>query len=86
MGAQSHVVFQRNRDKAKKKQIHDVVIDRISPGDRNRVAIAGRYFGQCPEVDGEVIINDIRRMGKLPLVGQRYQIQMTDFDKYDLIG
>lgn len=86
MVAQSHVVFERNRDKAKKKQVYDVVIDRISPGDRSRVAVTGRYFGQCPEVDGQVIINDIRRLGKLPLVGQRYQVQMTDFDKYDLIG
>jgi len=86
MVAQSHVVFQSNRDKVKKKQMYDVVIDRISPGNRNRVAVTGRYFGQCPEVDGQVIINDIRRLGKLPLVGQRYQVQMTDFDKYDLIG
>jgi len=86
MVAQSHVVFQSNRNKVKKKQMYDVVIDRISPGNRNRVAVTGRYFGQCPEVDGQVIINDIRRLGKLPLVGQRYQVQMTDFDKYDLIG
>jgi ribosomal protein S12 methylthiotransferase len=43
----------------------------------------GRFFGQCPEIDGQVIINDgrlVKAFGKL------YKVEITDTTDYDLIG
>ncbi len=43
----------------------------------------GRFYGQCPEIDGQVIINDgrlVKAFGKL------YLVEITDISDYDLIG
>ena len=43
----------------------------------------GRFYGQCPEIDGQVIINDgrlVKAFGKL------YRVEITDVSDYDLIG
>jgi ribosomal protein S12 methylthiotransferase len=45
--------------------------------------LTGRFYGQCPEIDGMVILNDHRNakaFGKLHLV------EITDVAGYDLIG
>ena len=43
----------------------------------------GRHFGQCPEIDGQVIINDGR---KVKAFGEFYQVEITEAADYDLIG
>ena len=43
----------------------------------------GRFYGQCPEIDGQVIINDGRHVKSF---GKLYQVQITDVAGYDLIG
>lgn len=43
----------------------------------------GRHYGQCPDIDGQVIINDGR---KVKAFGQLYTVEMTDIAGYDLIG
>lgn len=43
----------------------------------------GRFYGQCPEIDGQVIINDGR---KVTSFGQLYTVEITDVVDYDLIG
>ncbi len=43
----------------------------------------GRYYGQCPEIDGLVIINDGRKVKQF---GQLYEVEITDTMEYDLIG
>lgn len=43
----------------------------------------GRYYGQCPDIDGQVIINDGR---KVKAFGQLYTVEITDVADYDLIG
>ena len=43
----------------------------------------GRHAGQCPDIDGQVIINDGRRVKAF---GQLYQVEITDVMDYDLIG
>ncbi|MBX9922561.1 MAG: 30S ribosomal protein S12 methylthiotransferase RimO, partial [Rhabdochlamydiaceae bacterium] len=43
----------------------------------------GRHYGQCPEIDGQVIINDGR---KVTAFGQFYQVEITESADYDLIG
>ncbi len=43
----------------------------------------GRFYGQSPEIDGMVIINDGR---KVTSFGKRYLVEITDVAGYDLIG
>jgi ribosomal protein S12 methylthiotransferase len=45
--------------------------------------MVGRYYGQCPDIDGQVIINDGR---KVKAFGQLYLVEITDVADYDLIG
>lgn len=45
--------------------------------------MVGRYYGQCPDIDGQVIINDGR---KVKGFGQLYTVEITDIADYDLIG
>jgi hypothetical protein len=41
-------------------------------------------MGQCPEIDGMVIIN--QGSEKVKEFGQRYTVKITDSLDYDLIG
>lgn len=43
----------------------------------------GRFQGQCPEIDGQVILNDARLVKAF---GERYLVEITDVADYDLIG
>jgi ribosomal protein S12 methylthiotransferase len=43
----------------------------------------GRFQGQCPEIDGQVILNDARLVKAF---GERYLVKITDVADYDLIG
>lgn len=43
----------------------------------------GRHKGQCPDIDGQVIINDGR---KVKAFGQLYTVEITGTADYDLIG
>lgn len=43
----------------------------------------GRYYGQCPDIDGQVIITDGR---KVTAFGERYNVEITGVADYDLIG
>jgi ribosomal protein S12 methylthiotransferase len=43
----------------------------------------GRFYGQCPEIDGQVIINDGR---KVDAFNKFYEVDITGVADYDLIG
>ncbi len=43
----------------------------------------GRFYGQCPEIDGQVIINDGR---KVESFGKLHEVEITDVAGVDLIG
>lgn len=43
----------------------------------------GRFYGQCPEIDGQVIINDGRKVTEF---GKMYEVEITQVADYDLIG
>lgn len=45
--------------------------------------MTGRYAGQCPEIDGQILINDGR---KVTAFGELYSVEITDCAGYDLIG
>ncbi|MCX6990954.1 MAG: 30S ribosomal protein S12 methylthiotransferase RimO [Chlamydiae bacterium] len=43
----------------------------------------GRFYGQCPEIDGQIIINDGRVVTEF---GRLYEVEITQVADYDLIG
>lgn len=43
----------------------------------------GRFYGQCPEVDGQIIINDGEAVEEF---GRLHEVEITDVIGYDLIG
>ncbi len=59
----------------------EVVVEGYHP--ETPLLMRGRFYGQCPEIDGMVIINDGR---KVKAFGKRYLVNITDVAGYDLIG
>jgi len=45
--------------------------------------LVGRFEGQCPEIDGQVILNDWQLVEQF---GERYLVEITDVAGYDLVG
>ena len=62
-------------------QILTVVVEKYHP--ETDLLLVGRYFGQCPEIDGQVILNDWQ---KVEAFGERYLVEITDSAGYDLVG
>lgn len=58
-----------------------VVIEGYHP--ETNLLMLGRHYGQCPDIDGSVIINDGR---KVKAFGQVYTVEITEVADYDLIG
>jgi ribosomal protein S12 methylthiotransferase len=59
----------------------EVMVEGYHP--ESQFLLRGRHYGQCPEIDGQVIINDGR---KVTGFGQLYEVEITDIADYDLIG
>lgn len=49
----------------------------------SELLLRARHSGQCPEIDGQIIINDGR---KVTSFGKLYEVEITDAIGYDLIG
>lgn len=58
-----------------------VVVEGYHP--ETKLLMRGRFFGQCPEIDGQVIINDGR---KVDAFGKIFTVEITDASEYDLVG
>jgi ribosomal protein S12 methylthiotransferase len=79
MQIQQKVVRKRNKLLVGKKL--SVVVEGYHP--ETNLLMCGRFYGQCPEIDGQIIINDGR---KVRAFGERYTVEITDVADYDLIG
>jgi ribosomal protein S12 methylthiotransferase len=79
MQVQKKVVKKLNKKIVGKKI--PVVVENYHP--ESKLLMLGRHYGQCPDIDGQVIINDGR---KVKAFGQIYMVEITDFADYDLIG
>lgn len=79
MQLQKKIAVKLNRGNLGKKL--EVVVEGYHP--ESKLLMRGRYTGQCPEIDGMVIINDGR---KVKAFGERYTVEITDVADYDLIG
>lgn len=49
----------------------------------SQMLLRARHSGQCPDIDGQIIINDGR---KVDAFGKLYEVEITDATDYDLIG
>lgn len=79
MKIQQKVVKKRNKAYVGKKL--PVIVEGYHP--ETNLLMVGRFFGQCPEIDGQIIINDGR---KVKAFGQMYTVEITDAAGYDLVG
>lgn len=58
-----------------------VIVEGYHP--ETKMLMIGRHYGQCPDIDGQVIINDGR---KVKAFGQVYSVEINDIADYDLVG
>jgi ribosomal protein S12 methylthiotransferase len=79
MRVQLDIVRRKNQQKIQAKERLEVVVEGMDD-DGN---IIGRYYGQCPDIDGQVILH---QGNSRVFAGERYWVELTDFDNYDLIG
>lgn len=79
MQIQKKIAKKRNKGLIGKKL--EVVVEGYHP--ESTLLMRGRYKGQCPEIDGIVIINDGRTVKAF---GKRYIVEITDVADYDLVG
>lgn len=49
----------------------------------SKMLLRARHSGQCPDIDGQIIINDGRNVSAF---GALYEVEITDAIEYDLIG
>ncbi len=78
--AQKAIVDGRNEEMIGKEL--DVLIEGFH--DETDLLIKGRYYGQAPDIDGNVYINDTN--GKALSVGQLLKIKITEVNDFDLYG
>jgi ribosomal protein S12 methylthiotransferase len=76
---QMDMVRKRNKKYLGKKM--KVMIEGYHPD--SPYLLRGRFYGQCPEIDGQVIINDGRKVKEF---GKLYFVEITEVADYDLIG
>ncbi len=58
-----------------------VLIEGYHP--ESQLLMRGRFYGQCPEIDGQVIINDGRKVTEF---GKMYEVEITQVADYEQIG
>lgn len=76
---QQALVEQRNKNYIGRKL--QVMIEGYHP--ETTLLMRGRFYGQCPEIDGQVLINE---GGKVTAFGQLYEVEITAIAGYDLVG
>ncbi len=79
MQAQLKIVRERNSAYIGKRL--QVLLEGYHPD--SPYLMRGRFYGQCPEIDGQVIINDAREAKSF---GTLHEVEITDCMDYDLIG
>jgi ribosomal protein S12 methylthiotransferase len=77
--AQKKVVKKRSKQMIGRKVV--AIVEGFHP--ESEYLLRARHIGQCPEIDGQIIINDGR---KVTGFGKLYEVEITDVADYDLIG
>ena len=79
MQTQQKILAKRNKKLIGKK--FTTIVEGFHP--ETKLLITGRYYGQCPEIDGQIIINDFTKVDEF---GKQYTVEITDVAGYDLVG
>lgn len=79
MQAQAEVVAELNEKYLGQRL--QVMVEGYHPD--SEFLMQGRFYGQCPEIDGQVILNDCQAVEAF---GQLHEVEITDVMGYDLIG
>lgn len=58
-----------------------VIVEGYHP--ETKLLMRGRSYGQCPEIDGQILINDARKVNAF---GKVYTVEITEIADYDLVG
>ncbi len=90
MVEQWKVVEERHKERVERSERLRVVVEGLKEveecedeEDSDVIAnIVGRHAGQCPEIDGQVILEGEPRV----YAGERYWVEITGYNGYDLIG
>jgi ribosomal protein S12 methylthiotransferase len=79
--AETQLQMVRKRNEKLVGQKVEAIVEGFHPS--SEFLLRARTRGQCPEIDGQIIINDARHVKSF---GKLYEIEITDFADYDLIG
>ncbi len=71
----------RKKNKQRVGQTVRVLVEGYHP--ESKLLLRARHAGQCPEIDGQVILNDATGVSAF---GKLYDVKITDVADYDLIG
>jgi len=77
--AQMKEVKKRSRSMIGK--VFPAIVEGFHPD--SELLLRARHSGQCPEIDGQIIINDGRKVTEF---GKLYDVEITEVADYDLIG
>ncbi|HSX26882.1 MAG TPA: 30S ribosomal protein S12 methylthiotransferase RimO, partial [Chlamydiales bacterium] len=77
--AQQKMVHKRSQQMIGRKL--KAIVEGFHP--ESELLLRARYTGQCPEIDGQIIINDGRKVTEF---GKLYEVEITEVADYDLIG
>ncbi len=78
--AKQHEMARRQNERFVGQKLQ-VIVEGTHPD--SPLLMRGRFYGQCPDIDGQVIITDGR---KVTAFGERYNVEITGTADYDLIG
>jgi len=73
-------VVQKQQSKWIGRKVH-AIVEGFHP--ESKMLLRARHSGQCPDIDGQIIINDGRNVSTF---GALYEVEITDAIEYDLIG
>jgi ribosomal protein S12 methylthiotransferase len=71
----------RKKNKQRIGQVVTAIVEGYHP--ESKLLLRARHQGQCPEIDGQIIINDATGVTAF---GKTYEVEITDATDYDLIG
>ncbi len=77
--AQQKMVHKKNKQMVGRK--FTAIVEGFHPD--SKMLFRARHSGQCPDIDGEIIINDGR---KITGFGKLHEVEITNWSDYDLIG
>ncbi|MCH9611639.1 MAG: Ribosomal protein S12 methylthiotransferase RimO [Chlamydiia bacterium] len=73
-------VHERRQSRFVGKKLKVLVEDHHPESD---LLLTGRFYGQCPDIDGVVILNDWEAVDRF---GEFYEVEITEAVGYDLVG